>query len=75
MRRQQIIGQAGEDAPKLGYPMTLLRFPAYEVPDVAYFEPLTTAFYLHDPVHVRRYARYWMSWQSKRSRPARQLSI
>jgi hypothetical protein len=107
MRRQQIIGQAGDDAPKLwavldesalrhqlgdarvmhrqiehlieisehpnvtiqmipsfptirttlGYPLTLLRFPADEVPDVAYFEPLTTAFYLHDPVHVCRYTQ------------------
>jgi hypothetical protein len=41
----------------LGYPLTLLRFPVHEVPDVAYFEPLTTAFYLHDPAHVRRYTR------------------
>jgi Domain of unknown function (DUF5753) len=41
----------------LGYPLTLLRFPVHEVPDVAYFEPLTTALYLHDPVHVCRYTQ------------------
>jgi len=41
----------------LGYPITMLRFRAQEVPDVAYIEQLLSAFYLYDPVHVSRYTQ------------------
>jgi Domain of unknown function (DUF5753) len=41
----------------LSYPLTLLRFRIHEVPDVAYFEPITTGFYNHEAAHVSRYAQ------------------
>jgi hypothetical protein len=53
----QVIPAAPSFRFTLSYPLTLLRFRVHEIPDVAYFEPLTTAFYLHEAAHVSRYAQ------------------
>lgn len=53
----QVIPAAPGIRATLSYPLTLLRFRIHEVPDVAYFEPLTTAFYLHEAAQVSRYAQ------------------
>lgn len=53
----QVIPSATSIRTTLGYPITLLRFRAQDVPDVAYIEQLTSASYLYDPGHVSRYAQ------------------
>jgi len=53
----QVIPAAPSIRTTLSYPLTLLRFRIREVPDVAYFEPITTGFYHHEAAHVGRFAQ------------------
>ena len=39
------------------FPVTTMRFPVHDVPDVAYFGQLTSALYLHDADQVSRYTQ------------------
>jgi hypothetical protein len=53
----QVIPAAPSIRTTLSYPLSLLRFRVHKIPDIAYFEPVTTAFYLHEAAQVSRYAQ------------------
>jgi hypothetical protein len=51
----QVIPSATVTRTALSFPVTTMRFPVHDVPDVAYFGQLTSALYLHNAVQVSRY--------------------
>jgi hypothetical protein len=53
----QVIPSATVIRTALSFPVTTMRFPIHDVPDVAYFGQLTSALYLHDAGQVSRYTR------------------
>jgi hypothetical protein len=53
----QVIPSATRTRTALSFPVTTMRFPVHDVPDVAYFGQLTSALYLHNAVQVSRYTQ------------------
>jgi hypothetical protein len=53
----QVIPSATVTRTAPSFPVTTMRFPIHDVPDVAYFGQLTSALYLHNAVQVSRYTQ------------------